>query len=199
MAIAIGRRSATAVIAVSFVVLSAPRAMASCAEPLPDALAIEQGQTVFVGTVTGLDNDGRLATFAVDDVWKGEVSAIAVVNGGPSLAELKEAGLGADIATSVDRWYELGARYLVVSHEIEDGVYRDNACSATQIYEARLDEFRPDWAHAPSPVETDGTATVARVALAVVGALTVGGVLITRRRQKSEQLPPDNSQPGWRR
>lgn len=186
MAFAIGRRSATVVIAVSVVFLAAPQAMASCAEALPNALAIEQGQTVFVGTVTSLDSDGRLATFAVDDVWKGEVTAVAIVNGGPSLAELKEAGLGADIATSVDRSYDLGARYLVVSHGMEDGVFRDNACSATQIYDVSLDEFRPDWAHAPSPVEADSTATVARVALAVVGALTLGGVLITRKRQTSE-------------
>jgi hypothetical protein len=128
-----------------------PVADASCVEPPPLAESIAAAQVVFVGTVTALDHEGRVATFRVEEVWKGGVlGETVVVNGGPSLRELERAERdGFGIASSVDRTYEAGVRYLVVSHGAAGDVLRDNACSSTQAYSTELDRFRPAGASPP--------------------------------------------------
>jgi len=129
-----------------------PVASASCAEPPPLERALAAADVVFVGTVTALANDGRTATFRVEEVWKGTVGELVVVNGGPSLAELEKAAReGYGVATSVDRTYERGGRYLVVPFGASGDVLTDNACSSTQPYTDSLDRFRPAAAADPIP------------------------------------------------
>ena len=148
-------RSSTPVVLVAsvlWVLATAPVASASCAEPPPLGKALESAQLVFVGTVTALDHDGRTATFRVEDVWKGSVGQTVVVNGGPPLAELEKAEReGYGVASSVDRTYEAGARYLVVPVRESGDVLSDNACSSTQVYTSKLDRFRPASAPLPTP------------------------------------------------
>lgn len=142
-------------IVVGSLALAGPAA-ASCVEAGPLAERLADAHTVFVGTVVSVDNDGRKATFEVEEVWKGNAGATAVVNGGPTDAEIAEARTqGLDIFTSVDRFYEVGTRYLVVPYEVGE-VMRDNNCSATQVFTADLDQYRPETVMTPLTT-TDGT------------------------------------------
>jgi hypothetical protein len=129
---------------------NAPAASASCAPPPPLEQAVAQAGVVFVGTVESTEHGGLTATFRVHEVWKGEVGRTAVVHGGPGITPLEDAarkGLG--VASSVDRTYTAGTRYLVVSHDQAEGVLRDNICSSTQTYTDELASSRPPTAHPP--------------------------------------------------
>ncbi len=138
------RVPALASLVVLFSAFGALPAQASCAESVPLQEAIATAQTAFIGTVTEVDFDGRVAIFAVDETWKGETGATAIVVGGPTLAELQAArAIGQDLATSVDRSYELGVTYLVVSYGSQDGVLLDNECSNTQPFSVSLNDYRP--------------------------------------------------------
>lgn len=187
-------------LAMALVLLTAGPAHASCAEPIPIDQSLAEAETVFVGTVTGLDFAGRVATFEVQEVWKGDVEAQVVVNGGPALAELRAArAQGQDVATSVDRTYEFGVQYLVVSHGSDGSALADNSCSNTQPYTDELDQYRPASAHVPEPlpptvqVETADEGLnvwllvgLAVAAVGVVGAITA--IAVRRRRQPSEPV-----------
>lgn len=161
--IAVGGCLSLLLVIAVLVVGQAP-AHASCAEPIQMEQALRDAHAVFVGTVTSTDFEGRLAEFAVKEVWSGDVGGHATVNGGPALADMKEARAeGASFATSVDRGYEPGAVYLVVAYGSDDGVLLDNACSNTQLFGDHLAEFRPDTAFSPDvtpdpgdPLDTDG-------------------------------------------
>lgn len=171
------------ILGLAFLVMAAPAVGASCAEPVPLDQALAEAETVFVGTVNELKHDGRLAGFVVEEVWKGEVPATALVSGGPTLSELEGTGLGGTIVTSVDRPFEQGVTYLVVPFGVDQGVYMDNACSVTQAYDSSLDQYRPDSAHTPVEVGTDGAVLTARVALGVLAVMTAAGLVIARWRR----------------
>ena len=123
-------------------------AAASCIAPPPLPEAIEQAQVVFVGTVVDLTNNDRTAAFKVDEIWKGEVDAMVTVVGG---------AVGPNVASSVDRTYVLGTRYLVFPHPAS-GRLTDSSCSLTQPYTDDLAAFRPDDARPPDlPAEPVAT------------------------------------------
>ncbi|MGI8607395.1 MAG: hypothetical protein ACR2L0_09660 [Gaiellaceae bacterium] len=129
--------------------LSQPAA-ASCMRPPPLDKALAAVPVVFVGTVVDTQHDGRTATFDVEEIWKGSVGARVVVNGGPSVAEMENAeAQGQVAATSVDRAYETGVRYLVVPFGASGNVLTDNACSSTQPYTAKLASHAPPGAAPP--------------------------------------------------
>lgn len=170
---------------VTFLLMSAAPAAASCEVPGPVDQAIAKAQTVFVGTVIGLDFGGRVATFDVAEIWRGTTGSTVVVNGGPSMAELESARRqGTDVATSVDRSYELGTTYLVVSHGREAGMLADNACSATQPFSRALEELRPESIIVPqAPTASEHSAPMpswvwvgAGVAVAGIGTATTVAV-----------------------
>lgn len=141
--------------------LTAPPVVASCIAPVPLDQAVDGASSVFVGTVVELRSYDRFAVFDVEDVWKGDLAEKVEVNGGPALASLESTDEGVGLATSVDRTYRLGGRYLVVSYGFDrDDVLADSACSATREYTHDLIDFRPADAHAPTPTEiteTDST------------------------------------------
>ena len=168
--------------------VSPQAAMASCAElpAVPDAFA--QAEAVFSGTVETVEMGGRLATVAVDLVWKGEVADQVQVQGTDMLDP--------NMATSVDRSYLAGFNY--VFFVTVGGVgFVDNACTATQEATsdliAQLDEVHGGPGSAPraapsqpepaasSPFDLVGVAFAAGVGLMVVGAV------VARRRGRSEQ------------
>lgn len=185
MAKSLGRRSGTlAALTLGVLLLSAPVAGASCAPPLAIEDAMKQAPAVFVGTVMTLEHDGRLVGFSVEEVWKGDVEARVVVSGGPTPSDLEGLGFGESVVTSVDRHFEDGVTYLVVPFGIEEGVYMDNACSVTQVYDASLDDFRPATAHPPTDAGIDSEVMTARIAVGVV-VLGAGVVIVAnmlRRR-----------------
>lgn len=170
-------------------------AQASCAESIPVPEAIANAKAVFVGTVTDTEHQDRLATFEVDQIWKGDVDRIVLVNGGPALSDLEEAkALGHQVHTSADRSYQVGNRYLVVAHGSEGRVLLDNQCSVTQVYNSDLDQYRPDSAITVSPPLDDtvfdqpetGVFETAAVIGLVVTAMTAAAAigLITYRRSR---------------
>lgn len=165
--------------AFALVFVFAGPAHASCAEPNPTDRAIDEAHTVFVGTVTDLQYDGLVATFRVEDVWKGDVAGTAVVSGGPTLSELEAAqAQGAGVATSVDRYYDRGQRYLVVSYARDGDALLDNDCSATQPLTSDLDRYRPASARGPVAAADPIVEVDARRAPAWVGPAGLVVVLI---------------------
>lgn len=129
---------------VLFGVVAAPAAHASCAGPVgPLKKRLTSYDTVFVGTVTDTASGGRLATVKVESVWRGEVTPTATVAGGE---------LAAGVASSVDRSYSDGVRYLFTPTGFEQGRYLDNACTATQEWTRKVERLRPRGA---TPVQND--------------------------------------------
>ena len=117
-------------------------ALASCAVTPQLATAIGNAPAVFVGTVTSVDHAGRVATVHVQDIWKGRVAADVQVVGTPDL----NAG-----ATSVDRYYSVGQKYLFIPFAGGGDAFQDNNCTLTQAYSASLATFRPSDAVGPPP------------------------------------------------
>lgn len=124
-------------------VVGAPAASASCAAfggTLKKRLTTYD--TVFVGTVTDTESAGRLATVKAESVWRGDVAPKVTVVGGE---------LAAGVASSVDRSYEAGVRYLFTPSGFSQGRYRDNACTDTQEWTRKVERLRPRGA---TPVQT---------------------------------------------
>ena len=95
----------TAVVAIIGVVFTGSTAEASCFRP-PDVEAdLVSSDLVFVGLVTELANENRWAVFRLEEVWKGDP--------GGDRVEVR-AGPGPRAATSNDRTYVAGERYLVL-------------------------------------------------------------------------------------
>jgi hypothetical protein len=138
------------VLALGFIALGlAPQAKASCAPSPPLRQAIAHAD-VFVGTVVALEHEGRTATFRVEDVWKGQVHETVIVHAGPGIDAIEAAERnGEGVASSADRTYGTGTRYLVVSEGRSGEVLRDSICSSTQPYKDELAALRPATAHPP--------------------------------------------------
>src|SRR3954466_11920007 len=106
-ATAAGRRRLKIVIggflAVAFVVGSPSVSSASCAPPIALTGAVASAGVVVVGIVTAARSNDRIATVTLEDIWKGDPASVIEVAGGPDAA---------NAATSVDRTYEIGTRYL---------------------------------------------------------------------------------------
>lgn len=189
MAGSVGRGSlSVSTLALLFIIAIAGPASASCAEPGPLGQALGDAHAVFVGTVTELEYENRVATFNVDDIWTGDIGATVTVSGGPRPSELERAAeQGLTVATSVDRTYVLGETYLVVSYAAEGRVLLDTNCSATQVYNAELDQHRPTSAHSPSPAENTsmGLPTWAASVLVLIAfGLMARTVLRTARKRR---------------
>jgi len=146
-------------------------ARADCqpASSVEDALAA--AEIAFVGTVVAAVDDEPGAGFRVEEVWVGEL---------PAAVEVR--GMGDEGFMEDDRRWTLGARYLVIPY-LDDGVLRDNICSASLEWRDDLAALRPD-AHPPEG-ETDGSGggvPGAVVALAAaIGVLAIAGVVAFRR------------------
>ena len=157
-------------------------AAASCAMPIPIEQAIRDSPVVITGTVTSTENDGRWATVQVHEIWKGpDLPATVVILGGPEPGG----------ASSIDRSFTAGARYLFVVTIDERGQLHDNACSATTEMAAGENKLRPAEFRTPAPAEaTDagadltGVVGAGAVALVVAAVLLVAG-LLARGRQAS--------------
>lgn len=179
------RWSTLGALVLAILVLSGPPAGASCGPLVSIEEAIQDAPFVFVGTVVGLEHDGRLATFSVEEVWRGDINSRVVVSGGPTPSDLEGLGFGESVVTSVDRHFGQGVKYLVVSYSVEDGVYMDNACSATEVYGPSVEDLRPATAHPPIDVGSDGDVVVARIALAGVAVSAAAWFAVQRIRRRT--------------
>ena len=162
--------------------LAPAAASASCAMPIPIEEAIRSAEVVITGTVTSTDNMGRWATVEVHEIWKGpDLPSTVVIRGGP----------GPGSASSVDRSFQAGARYLFVASLDGQGGLNDNACSATTEMGAGENALRPADFRTPTPDDTSptggdigGLVAPVGVALLVAAALLAIG-LLARGRQAS--------------
>ncbi|MFN2502919.1 MAG: hypothetical protein ABR540_01570 [Acidimicrobiales bacterium] len=210
------RRLAMLVLVASVALVGGPArsAGASCAPTPAVPQALAESDLVFIGTAVSLANDDRWATFVIERTWKGDPGAERVeVRAGPPGSG---GGGGNGAATSVDRTYQLGTRYLVFARAVSSGdrsygaraLWSDNACSATQPYTAGLDQFRPERAapldertppatiRAPlPPIRTprgggQGEASWAWVPGIVTLAIVLGVIFIPHRGRAKEPVRP---------
>jgi hypothetical protein len=154
-------------------------AAASCAVPrsLPDQ--IQAAALVFVGTVLSTSDDDRMAYVRVESIWKGpEVAEFVRVNGSP---------VSGAAATSVDRHYQAGTRYLFILYSADQPL-QDNDCTGTQPYTSALAALKPSDARPPITVgyptdpmpNRNQTELVIGTILLVVLVITAGAVIATR-------------------
>ena len=148
----------------------ASAAQASCAVPPSVPTQIRAAALVFVGSVVSTSDDNRIANVKVESVWKDPRLAGYVTVFGSSVS-------GANTATSEDRHYQAGTRYLFVLYSANEP-YQDDACSATQPYTPALALLAPADARPPLTVgyPTDPAPNRYAGALFIVGALFVAGV-----------------------
>jgi hypothetical protein len=145
------------------VLLAAAPAYASCA--LPPRVSAHP----FTGTVVSVSNAGRTASVRTDD------GRIVVVHG----SEADQPGA----FSSVDRTYEVGARYEF--HPINDAdPYQDNVCTATHPILASA-SARPAGPATPSRADGDpaGGSGVGWIAAGAVALVTVVGLWLLKRRR----------------
>lgn len=108
---------------------------------LPFKQRIATTPVVFVGTVTEVAYDGRLATVHVEEVWRGTDV--------PDTVEVNGAIHGTGTRTSEDRVFQVGEKYLFVpvNDRWTSGhagpPYQDFGCSVTQPYTPELERLRP--------------------------------------------------------
>lgn len=126
-------------LAVATLVGLAGPAAASCAPPPEKSEHLKQADTVFVGTVVSVEQEGFWANVRVEEVWKGkDLPTTVQVRGGEAA--------GPDQArTSVDRSFQANTRYLFAPFG-ESAPFSDNSCSPTEEWNEGLAQHRPaDW------------------------------------------------------
>jgi len=156
-------------------------ASASCLLPPPGGDPWADAEVVFIGTVTAVANGDRWATVRVEEVWRGpDQPAEVIVRGGPE----------SNTATSVDRTYNVGIRY-IFALSIADGALSDSACSGTtpadavDIVATRPKDIRPPLGgslNTPDGGPDLGDFAGPALVVGIVGGLLVVTVLVARRR-----------------
>ncbi len=167
------------VLAVLAVFASPLASYASCVQPPAFQQALGEAEIVFVGTVASTANQGTWATVTVEEIWKGpDQPASVLVKGGP----------GGGAATSVDRTFEIGVKYVFFPSGATPDL-TDNACTSTTPWSDGLVALRPSDAHAPaaapqaeSGFDFGGMLAPVAVALIVAGVLLAVGLVARSRR-----------------
>ena len=152
---------------------------ADCQPAGPVQEALPTAPIAFVGTAASVE--GPVATFAVREVWAGEVPDTVKVRGLADDVGV-DAGFGAGFSEDDRQWAE-GETYLVVP--IVDGaVLRDSICSATTEWSAELEALRPANARIVGGEEEGGPRLPTELILVGAVVLVVSGasVLAFRRR-----------------
>lgn len=109
--------------------------------------AVATAPVVFVGTVALTQHQGRSAMVNVAEVWRGPVLPAQVVVNGSEI--LEENG-----ATSVDRNFTIGTKYIFFPYAGSRSPFTDNACSLTQDFTPAVERLRP--AGLVGPADTAG-------------------------------------------
>lgn len=149
--------------------------------PPPLAEAIKEAEIVFVGTVVATANVDRTATVSVEEVWKGPAM--------PATVQVKGGGDDPNTASSVDRSFQPGARYVFLPHLTQNGSLVDNSCSNTEVWDDSMAVFRPadawlgevDMSNDLRPIDLGFVVRIGGVLL-VVAAVMLGVGLLARGR-----------------
>jgi len=166
-----------AVVAVLATVVAPGGTSASCAMPPGLEEQVSEAEIVFVGTVAAVRNMGRTASFSVEEIWQGpDLPEQVTVLGGPEDEMM---------ATSADRSFTVGIRYLVAAY-LDGGTIHDNSCSATHEWHALLEELRPADARSPtvtvdSEAESDSSVVPMLLVAAGLAAVATLSVVAFRR------------------
>jgi hypothetical protein len=150
--------------------LTAPAtSLASCIQPPPIEQALRDAEIVFVGTVISTENGDRWATVEIEEIWKGpDQPASVLVKGGP----------GGGAATSIDRTFQIGVKYLFLPSP-DGATLVDNACTSTTPWSDGLQALRPAGARAPLAATEGESGFDFGAIMAPVGvALAVAAVLL---------------------
>jgi hypothetical protein len=161
-----------------FVVASGPPVLASCAGlPIPIGQALGSASLVFVGTVMGTSDGDRTARVHVDELWRGaSLPAEVTVHGGPDESAA---------ATSVDRHYDNGKRYLFVPASAGGNVFDDNSCSMTREFTSDLETYRPASSRRYPPAAAGPPVAPIAAGVLVMTAAAVTGLILRRRNGAS--------------
>ena len=132
---------------ITWVLVVAGPATASCVMPPPTGRAVDEADVVFIGTVTSTTNADRWATVAVEEIWKGEdIDPVVEIKAGPA-----DPPGPIMAASSVDRTFKEGVRYLFFPYRKKNGSFSDSSCSNTSRWTADLERFRPPGVRELSP------------------------------------------------
>ena len=140
------RRLRPALLALPWLLLAAPVA-ADCQMAGPLAEELPRAPVAFVGEVTAVN--GSTATFAVREVWKGEVGPSVEVGGA-----FDDGRFGED-----DRGWNVGATYLVLPY-LDGTMLRDTICSATTAWTDDLARLRPAGSESPAQAAPAGPSMI---------------------------------------
>ena len=155
--------------------------------PPPTGRAVKEADIVFVGTVIDTTNGGRWATVEVEEIWKGEdIDSVVEIKAGPA-----DPPGPTMAASSVDRSFDEGARYLFFPFRKQNGTFTDSSCSNTTRFTTDLERFRPPDASKLNPpgggddaIENDSVLTYV---FAGAGAgLVVSLVIVFARRRVAD-------------
>jgi len=198
-----------------FFVVAGPAA-ASCAGTPSVLASTARNEPVFVGVVVSTTNRDRWATFAVEEVWSGDVSDTQVVIAGP-----QPRGGGQFEENSEQRTYQLSYRYLVFARtesamfQLKPGEVADDDCTLTTEWTDDLAAQRPATARVVArtePIQIQASAMtdpdkggsntgllIAVVAIVVILGLGLWLVLrrgsISHRADVDVPLPDDPGEP----
>ena len=173
------RRLLPAILALSALAVATPAA-ADCDMAGPLEAELLTAEVAFVGEVTLIT--GSAATFAVREVWSGNVADSAEVRG------LGDEGRGPVIGvvegpSEDDRTWEVGTTYLVVPH-VDGPVLRDYICTATTAWTDDLAILRPaDARLVTGAVAPQGGPPGAIVLIALVSLAFLAVSLLAFRRR----------------
>lgn len=176
------RRSVLLLGAVAVWVAAAAPAAADCQPAGLIEEALPAAPIAFIGVVTELD--GPVATFAVREVWAGDVPDEVEVRGLADDVGGVDAGLGVGFSED-DRQWTAGGTYLVVPW-VDGIVLRDSICTATTEWRPDLETLRPTTARIVG-AESSGGVSVPPAVLAAGGVLLLIGavsVLAFRRGER---------------
>ena len=166
------------VLALGVLVVGSAGAQASCVAPLSIRDQVASAGLFFVGTVIFTSDNDRVARVRVESIWRGpELPTYVDVHGSPV------SGPGA--ASSIDRKYSAGTRYLFVLYGADQPL-QDNSCSGTQVYTAELATLAPAGARSPAPPTAgdeihNAVALYWQPALGVLALMAAAGVIALRR------------------
>ena len=152
---------------------------ASCVAPPPNGRAVKEADIVFIGTVTATTNNDRWATVEVEEIWKGDdIDPIVEIKAGPA-----DPPGPAGVASSADRTFEEGVRYLFFPYRGKKG-FTDSSCSNTTRFTPELERFRPTSARdlGGATGDADGGAEASSFPLVIGAAILVAALVFARRR-----------------
>ncbi len=172
-----------AALALAMAAARPPSAMAlSCIAPPPIGEAVATAEIAFVGTVTAVANDGKLASVAVESIWAGPDM--------PGTIQLGSGRPANDPEAVWDRTYTAGTRYLFFPY-VEEGKLVDGPCSFTQEWQADFEKVRPSTAREPMPTTPEpedplaalGGLVLPAIGVGILAVVVIGGAMIVSRRQ----------------